>query len=278
VLALPLALAALLQAAPCLQDEAVLDGNADGLVSVGDVVVAPPGAVGEVGAEHRLLNRPLAPLGGSLAFLDRDANGAPTAEDVALWDHGSNGRNPGDVLLGSVGGARPLPFGHVLRGGEGLGGGLGPYAAGFGFLDGSGDGRRQPREALYGSQGGAVAAGDVRLAVDGWARGSLVRETDGDVGSALTLGPALGFVDEDGSTDFTAADCPASSSSSSSGGANSTSSSASPSPSSSTGASTGASGSHTETPPATPPPKGTPGPGWALAVILLFAAAARRLR
>lgn len=265
----------------CLQDEVVLDGNADGQVSVGDVVFAPEDEVGEAGGGHRLLNRVLLPMPGSLKFLDADANGAPTPGDAALWDHASNGRNAGDVLLGNVtAGSRSYAFGHIVRSGDSLPpAGLGTYAGGFGYLDDDGDGRRQPREGAYGSQGGAVAAGDVRLAVDGWERGSLVRATDQDVGQALAAGPALGFVDEDGSGDFTVADCPSPSSSSSSAPA---STSASPSPSSASGPTTLTNGPHTSGPQPSPGPsssagKGTPAPGWAsLLVLLAFAAAARR--
>jgi hypothetical protein len=200
----------------CLADRVVADGDADGLVSTGDVFLSPPDGVGEVPADDPASGRPLPALPGTLSVFDLDADGKPSKGDVATWDRAPAGRSVGDLLLGDLatsGGT--LRFGTVLRAGDpGPPAAFVPYPGGaLAFFDESGDGTRNPGEALYGAAGAAVAPNDVRLEVEGHVRGTLVRSADHDSGFSLTAGPILAYLDEDGSGSFNVPACAASTSS-----------------------------------------------------------------
>ena len=203
----------------CPVDQAVLDATANAVGSVGDVIVSPPGAIGRLGGDHPALNRPLAPLPGTLSFFDLDGDAAPSKGDVAAWDRGAAGRSVGDILLGDLATTSgTLPFGTVVgpehRFPPAV---LLPYPGGaLAFWDESGDGAFQPEEPLYGAQGAALAPDDVRLDAEGYARGSLVRASDNDAGRPLTPGPAIAFLDQDGTGGFNLPDCQTESSSPSS--------------------------------------------------------------
>jgi len=204
---------AVAQAAGCVQDTVVADVDGGGRVSVGDVVLSPPSLVGKVGGGSPLLNDALLAMPGGFGILDRDGTGRAAAPNAAVWDVPRSGRSFGDVLLGVVAGNDSAPFGTALRNGQPFPAGIvGAYPGtpALRVLDLDGDGRIGPGDELLGAQGSTAAAGDVRLWSPDGPPGTFVRGTDAEAGKALLPGPAMSFVDEDGSGGYDAPSCPAS--------------------------------------------------------------------
>ncbi len=186
----------------------LLERSPSGMLGVGDHYLAPasragrPHTAGEGGT-----NSALAPLAGSFAFVDADADGAPDIDEHVVIDTDGDGTlGLADVCMTS-GGSSPPPPGDCAFGGQvpaghpNAGAQLSSLPLNLvAFIDGDGDGVYDSSESLYvdADRSMKVSAADVRLS--GVEAGTRSAAGSSDYNAFLTTfpDPALSFLDSDG--------------------------------------------------------------------------------